>query len=315
MPKMVPTLPNIVIWMIVLMRITPFLSTPAVAGKQDSNRGGIDSCTLWSKMASTVVVEGFAPSRKIIFGKKNTLALIPNHFADTNDSENLSLLIKQLALMSQSFLTAGELISDMACKLPNWYSSKEGLTGESPAVFGSCGMSFIQASDSISTNGIDSASKTSASSSSSSSTTGTTKAASSNLKLQLQYLSSDLASAACALDPIGISANLDLACEAIDNLIIECSDETDASSDGGSKGRVQQYCTQFVQALYGCCKDLQNYGDLLCAEDSKAIDDASSAGNILAQAGDGVRSAGDAFSLIPIQTLIEQLSKRSDSNE
>ena len=313
---MVSTLPNIVIWMIVLMRITPFLSTPAVAGKQDSNRGGIDPCTLWSKMASTVVVEGFAPSRKIIFGKKNTLSLIPNHFADTNDSENLSLLIKQLALMSQSFLTAGELISDMACKLPNWYSSKEGLTGESPAVFGSCGMSFIQASDSISTNGIANASKTSLSSEeSSSSTTKNTKAASSNLKLQLQYLSSDLASAACALDPIGISANLDLACEAIDNLIIECSDETDASSDSGSKGRVEQYCTQFAQALYGCCQDLQNYGDLLCAEDSKAIDDASSAGNILAQAGDGVRSAGDAFSLIPTQTLIEQLSKRSDSNE
>ena len=197
--------------------------------------------------------------------------------AMSNDANDLKLLFHQLGIMSVSLQNAGELTSDMASKLPNWYSSKEGLTGESPAVFGGCGMSFTQAGDSIAPQPIQ----------------ATKRKEEHDLRLKFQNLSSDLASAACALDPIGISANLDLACDAIDKLVGANPEEA--------------LCSQLVQALHGCGQDLVDYGELLCAEDSKSKDDKSSAGRILAQAGQEVRNAGDAFSTIPWAVLHEQL--------
>ena len=49
--------------------------------------------------------------------------------------------------MAPRFVEAGEAIraagaatSDVAERLPNWYSSKQGLTEENPTVFGSAGL-------------------------------------------------------------------------------------------------------------------------------------------------------------------------------
>ena len=54
--------------------------------------------------------------------------------------------------MAPRFVEAGEAIraagaatSDVAERLPNWYSSKQGLTEESPAVFGTAGMGLTHA--------------------------------------------------------------------------------------------------------------------------------------------------------------------------
>ena len=55
----------------------------------------------------------------------------------------------QLALAGESLAAAGEYLSKAACTLPNWYSSKEGLSGESPAVFGSGGTALTQAGESL----------------------------------------------------------------------------------------------------------------------------------------------------------------------
>lgn len=43
----------------------------------------------------------------------------------------------------------GAATSDVAERLPNWYSSKQGLTEENPAVFGSAGMGLTQAGDTL----------------------------------------------------------------------------------------------------------------------------------------------------------------------
>ena len=85
-------------------------------------------------------------------------------------------------------MEAGELTADMASRLPNWYSSKEGLTGESPAVFGGCGMALIQAGQSLAV-GNEHQQKSSSQ--------------------RLFACASDLASAACALDPISLSNDMD----------------------------------------------------------------------------------------------------------
>ena len=56
--------------------------------------------------------------------------------------------------MAPRFVEAGEAIraagaatSDVAERLPNWYSSKQGLTEENPTVFGSAGLGLEQAGD------------------------------------------------------------------------------------------------------------------------------------------------------------------------
>ena len=56
--------------------------------------------------------------------------------------------------MAPNFGAAGEAIraagaatSDVAERLPNWYSSKQGLTEENPTVFGSAGLGLEQAGD------------------------------------------------------------------------------------------------------------------------------------------------------------------------
>ena len=210
---------------------------------------------------------------------------IGNDMVHDDDATRL-LLSTQLEIMSVALQTAGELTSDMASKLPNWYSSKEGLTGESPAVFGSCGMSFTQAGESIAPR--PPFERTLA--------TSTAQSKQPNrLRVQFQNLSSDLASAACALDPIGISANLDLVCEALDGLV--------------GDNPQPQHCDQVVQALCDCGQDLQDYGDLLCTEDSKSYHDETSAGRILSNAGQEIRNAGNAFSIIPFDVLRQQLQQ------
>ena len=45
----------------------------------------------------------------------------------------------------EAIRVAGAATSDVAERLPNWYSSKQGLTEESPAVFGTAGMGLTHA--------------------------------------------------------------------------------------------------------------------------------------------------------------------------
>ena len=45
----------------------------------------------------------------------------------------------------EAIRAAGAATSDVAERLPNWYSSKQGLTEESPAVFGTAGMGLTHA--------------------------------------------------------------------------------------------------------------------------------------------------------------------------
>ena len=63
-----------------------------------------------------------------------------------------ALTLPLCTAMAPRFVEAGEAIraagaatSDVAERLPNWYSSKQGLTEESPAVFGTAGMGLTHA--------------------------------------------------------------------------------------------------------------------------------------------------------------------------
>ena len=49
----------------------------------------------------------------------------------------------------EAIRAAGAATSDVAERLPNWYSSKQGLTEESPAVFGTAGMGLTHAGERI----------------------------------------------------------------------------------------------------------------------------------------------------------------------
>ena len=250
---------------------------------------------------------------------------------DQNHNRNLNLFASNMLIMSESFITAGELTSDMASKLPNWYSSKEGLTGESPAVFGGCGMALIQAGTSIFPTIVP---------------TITTKPLDNNVdeenessnsfvRKHFAALSSDLASAACALDPIGIATHLDEACEALDFILsnnkdrssnedyskISIVDDDDDDSKSGGDGFVvssssssysssssNYYQLSFERALYNCGEDFKGYGALLCYDDPKGNSD-SSAGRILAKAGSELQQAGIAFSSIPWSILQEYVQR------
>ena len=64
----------------------------------------------------------------------------------------LAVTLPCCTAMAPRFVEAGEAIraagaatSDVAERLPNWYSSKQGLTEESPAVFGTAGMGLTHA--------------------------------------------------------------------------------------------------------------------------------------------------------------------------
>jgi hypothetical protein len=54
-------------------------------------------------------------------------------------------VVRVLRLVGPCFIRAGTCLSEAACILPNWYSSKEGLTGECPAVFGGAGTALTTA--------------------------------------------------------------------------------------------------------------------------------------------------------------------------
>jgi hypothetical protein len=82
-----------------------------------------------------------------------------------------------------SLVAAGEMISNAACILPNWYSSKEGLTGESPAVFGGAGTALCQAGE--------------------------------GLQASIQDCVGDLFLASCCLDPIGLGDTMERVAEAL----------------------------------------------------------------------------------------------------
>ena len=95
--------------------------------------------------------------------------------------------------MAPNFGAAGEAIraagaatSDVAERLPNWYSSKQGLTEESPAVFGTAGMGLTHAGGAL-VDGRDPA--------------------------------ADITFAACALEPIELDTDLQAAADA--HLLIE----------------------------------------------------------------------------------------------
>ena len=66
----------------------------------------------------------------------------------------LAVTLPCCTAMAPRFVEAGEAIraagaatSDVAERLPNWYSSKQGLTEENPTVFGSAGLGLEQAGD------------------------------------------------------------------------------------------------------------------------------------------------------------------------
>ncbi|CAB9504628.1 expressed unknown protein [Seminavis robusta] len=184
----------------------------------------------------------------------------------------------QLAPISEHLILSGELTSDMASKLPNWFSSKEGLTGESPAVFGGCGMELIQAGKSL------------APPEEESETIHDFDSSIVTLVEALQVCSADLAAAACTLDPIGIGEEMDMACEAVLDLA-SCLQKED------SPAAVQASQEAVHEAFQKCCDSFRDYGDLLLAEDSNKGE--SAAGNILSRAGDELGKAGTLF-----QTLV-----------
>ena len=79
---------------------------------------------------------------------------------------------------AQALTKAGDYLSKAACCLPNWYSSKEGLSGESPAVFGGGGTALVQAGESLQ-------------------------------KGQVDGCVSDLFTAACALEPVELHRSME----------------------------------------------------------------------------------------------------------
>lgn len=104
-----------------------------------------------------------------------------------SDDEDVSIPI------GDAFVSAGQKISAAACILPNWYSSKEGLTGESPAVFGGTGTAFVMAGESFQEHDYDGA-------------------------------ICDLLTAGCALDPIDLRVPIEEAADAIQEALSKQDD-------------------------------------------------------------------------------------------
>lgn len=187
---------------------------------------------------------------------------------------SLAIVEDCLLRASAAFITAGELTSDMASKLPNWYSSKEGLTGESPAVFGGCGMSLVQAGTSLLAQ-------------------ERTAGRLSSVTDRLESCACDLASAACALDPIGIGEPMDRACGAMyDWVALELHQQENSEYSSNSASSINE----LSNALIDCEASFREYGELLLAEDT--LQGENAAGSILSRAGDHLGRAAAAFSQI-----------------
>ena len=90
----------------------------------------------------------------------------------------------------ESLLEAGDCLSRAACCLPNWYSSKEGLTGESPAVFGGAGTALCQAGEGLVLVRDDDD--------------------------DLASVVSDLFLASCSLEPVGLGGSIEIAASALE---------------------------------------------------------------------------------------------------
>ena len=100
----------------------------------------------------------------------------------------LAVTLPCCTAMAPRFVEAGEAIraagaatSDVAERLPNWYSSKQGLTEENPTVFGSAGLGLSHAGERLEA-GDDCV--------------------------------ADITFAACALEPIGLDTDLHAAADA-----------------------------------------------------------------------------------------------------
>ena len=116
-----------------------------------------------------------------------------------------ALTLPLCTAMAPRFVEAGEAIraagaatSDVAERLPNWYSSKQGLTEENPTVFGSAGLGLTHAGERLEA-GEDPV--------------------------------ADFTFAACALEPIGIDAGLHAAADAfLEEDTAAAADSFDAAS-------------------------------------------------------------------------------------
>ena len=194
-----------------------------------------------------------------------------------NDQHDINDQLEELSLC---FQRAGDLTSDMASKLPNWFSSKEGLTGESPAVFGAGGMALRQAGESLAEEKKD-----------------VGNATRNWLAVCLENLAGDLANAACQFEPIGIGDDLERACDCLEGMLKAASTGEDGDAfklDAGT-------------ALQTSGDSFRDYGILLCAED-KASSSEDSAGRILSRAGEQLHQAGDILISIPWLALEQALS-------
>lgn len=151
---------------------------------------------------------------------------------------------------------AGECISKAACILPNWYSSKEGLTGESPAVFGSAGTALCQAGESLSSGGI-------------------------------RACISDLYVTACALEPIGLEACMEAVAIALESSATT-REEDNASSSWNDR-------LQAAIALEESANEFDEYGKALDAEEHQSDHDRDTAGGLLHSAATSLRMAADSL--------------------
>jgi hypothetical protein len=178
--------------------------------------------------------------------------------------------------MSTALQQAGELTSSMASKLPNWYSSKQGLTCESPAVFGAGGLALSQAGESLEPGR--------------------------SVHSRLGSCASDLAFASCHFEPIGElgSVDFDAACGALETLLFREED----------MDHLLQHAASCFQA---CSEQFVQYGHLLCAEDHATTDNDSSAGCMLMQAGQQLRVVGEALLEISTVELARALQEEEES--
>jgi hypothetical protein len=139
-------------------------------------------------------------------------------------------VVRVLREVGLCFVQAGTCLSEAACILPNWYSSKEGLTGECPAVFGGAGTALTAAGQAMLKLKY----------------VGTSKA-----HPEEDYGVTDLFTAACSLDPIGLHNNLDEAAAALEEWIL-------TSQESALK--------ETATALQGVAHDFAVYGDGLDQE-------------------------------------------------
>lgn len=214
-----------------------------------------------------------------------SMALLPpNNFEDATalSVSSRSEVHDQLLLLGESLHNAGELTADMACKLPNWYSSKEGLSGESPAVFGGAGLGLMQAGQSL-----------------------LLLQEENTMSIRTQWLAcaGDIAATSCALDPIFMGDELEEACELLFNQVkrVDNADDADGLKSAG-------------EAFQDAAGAFDNYGTLLCNEDH-ATDTEGSAGAILSKAGKELHRAGEILKTISWPDLRKSLLLEDNGDE